>query len=86
MNTYTTILFLLTIIGIFALARIALKYLRISHILRQICRHLIVINFRLRKKALRREQLRSRVLMETVVILSIACMTLVCALAFYCNI
>ena len=41
---------------------------------------------RLLQKALRREQLRSRVLMETVVILSIACMTLVCALAFYCNI
>lgn len=57
MTTYTAVLFLLTMIGIFALARIALKYLRISHILRQICRQLIVINFRLRKKELTPEEI-----------------------------
>lgn len=52
MNTYTTMLFLLSLIGIFALARIALKYLRTSTILRQICRQLIVTNFILRRKPL----------------------------------
>ena len=50
MRTYTVTLFLLTVIGIFILAHLALKHLRTSAILRQICKSLIVINFRLRGK------------------------------------
>lgn len=50
MNTYTVVLMILTLLGIFILAHLALKYLRVSDVLRQICRDLIVINFCLRGK------------------------------------
>lgn len=56
MNTYTAILFLLAALGIFILAHLALKHLRTSVILKQICKGLIVINFRLRGKALTDEE------------------------------
>ena len=56
MNTYTTVLFLLTVLVIFILAHMALKHLRTSQILKQICKGLIVINFRLRGKALTDEE------------------------------
>lgn len=54
--TYTTMLFLLSILGVYILAHLALKHLRTSVILRQICKGLIVINFRLRGKALTDEE------------------------------
>ena len=56
MTTYTTVLFLLTALGIFILAHLELKHLRTSVILRQVCKGLIVINFRLRGKALTDEE------------------------------
>lgn len=56
MNTYTTMLFLITALGIFILAHLALKHLRTSAILRQVCKGLIVINFRLRGRALTDEE------------------------------
>ena len=56
MNTYTTVLFLLTVLGIFILTHLALKHLRTSYILKQICKGLIVINFRLLGKALTDEE------------------------------
>lgn len=51
MRIYSVILMILTLLGIFILAHYALKYLRIADVLKQICRTLIVINFRLRGKA-----------------------------------
>lgn len=50
MKTYALVMFLATLCGIFLLARIALKWLRVAQVLKQVCRHLIVINFRLQKK------------------------------------
>lgn len=52
MRTYTVTLFLLTVIGIFILAHLAVKHLREATIFRQICKSLILINFRLRGKVL----------------------------------
>lgn len=57
MQTSAAIWFLLTVIGIVIMARIALKWLRIAQILKQICRGLIVINFRLQKKVLTDEEI-----------------------------
>lgn len=54
--TYTTMLFLISVLGVYILAHLALKHLRTSVILRQICKGLIVINFRLRGKALTDEE------------------------------
>ena len=48
MNAYSLVLMILTLLGIFILAHLALKYLRITEVLKQLCRTLIVINFRLR--------------------------------------
>lgn len=56
MNTYTITLFLMTALGIFILAHLALKHLRTSVVLKQICKGLIVINFRFRGKALTDEE------------------------------
>lgn len=50
------ILLLLALLGFFILAHLALKHLRISEILRQVCKGLIVTNFRLRGKALTDEE------------------------------
>lgn len=54
--TYATLCFLMAVLGVFILAHIALKHLRTSVILRQVCKGLIVINFRLRGKALTDEE------------------------------
>ena len=47
MKTYAIILLLLTLLGIFALAHLALKHLRTAVLLRQICKHLIVSKYRM---------------------------------------
>lgn len=59
MNTYTTTLFIVTVLGIFILAHLALKHLRTSLVLKQVCKGLIVINFRLRGKALTDEEVEA---------------------------
>lgn len=59
MNTYTTTLFIVTVLGIFILAHLALKHLRTSLVLKQVCKRLIVINFRLRGKALTDEEVEA---------------------------
>lgn len=56
MITLPKILLLLALLGVFILAHLALKHLRISVILQQVCKRLIVINFRLRGKALTDEE------------------------------
>lgn len=68
MNTYTTTLFIVTVLGIFILAHLALKHLRTSVVLKQICKGLIVINFRLRGKALTDEEVEAELakLMEEI--------------------
>ncbi len=48
--TYGLIMFLIILCGIYILAMTALKWLKIAQILKQICRHLIVIVFNLQKK------------------------------------
>lgn len=48
MNAYSLVLMILTLLGIVILAHLALKHLRIAEVLKQLCRTLIVINFRLR--------------------------------------
>lgn len=57
MNVYSLVLMILTLLGIFILAHLALKYLRISEVLKQICRTLIVINFRLQGKIPTQEEI-----------------------------
>ena len=52
MKLYSAILFFLTVLGIFILAHLAVKHLREATIFRQICKSLILINFRLRGKVL----------------------------------
>lgn len=51
MNAYSLVLMILTLLGIVILAHLALKYLRIAEVLKQLCRTLIVINFRLREQS-----------------------------------
>ena len=59
MNTYAATLFLVTVLGIFILAHLALKHLRTSVVLKQVCKQLIVINFRLRGKAITDEEVEA---------------------------
>ena len=57
--TYTKMCLLMAILGVFILAHTALNHLRTSAILRQICKGLIVINFRLRGRVLSDEEVEA---------------------------
>ena len=57
--TYTKMCLLMAILGVFILAHTALKHLRTLAILRQICKGLIVINFRLRGRVLSDEEVEA---------------------------
>lgn len=60
--TYTTVQFIAAILAMLISARICLHYIRINHILRQVCKSLISIDARHRGVTLTPEQVETELL------------------------
>lgn len=62
MSTYSLVLMFLTLLCIYILAHLALKHLRISDLLRQICKNLIVSKYRAMGKEPTEEEVEDHLL------------------------